>query len=307
INVSNNATINDYASLIASNGSHLNFNGAVNFNSANITTSLNNSSIVFKGAISLGGQFNLSNNSSLDFQGSSAITSNTAFNFYDNAFSQSPITFHQALDIKAPLSLGGNLLNPNNSSVLNLKNSQLVFGDQGSLNIANIDLLSDLNDNKNRVYNIIQADMNSNWYERISFFGMRINDGIYDAKNQTYSFTNPLNNALKITESFKNNQLSVTLSQIPGIKNTLYNIGSEIFNYQKVYNNANGVYSYSDDAQGVFYLTSNVKGYYNPNQSYQANGSNNTTKNNNLSSESSVISQTYNAQGNPISALHIYN
>ncbi|WP_120833041.1 vacuolating cytotoxin domain-containing protein [Helicobacter pylori] len=307
INVSNNATINDYASLIASNDSHLNFNGAVNFNSANITTSLSNSSIVFKGASFLGGQFNLSNNSSLDFQGSSAITSNTAFNFYDNAFSQSPITFHQALDIKAPLSLGGNLLNPNSSSVLNLKNSQLVFSDQGSLNIANIDLLSDLNDNKNRVYNIIQADMNSNWYERISFFGMRISDGIYDAKNQTYSFTNPLNNALKITESFKDNQLSVTLSQIPGIKNTLYNISSEIFNYQKVYNNANGVYSYSDDAEGVFYLTSNVKGYYNPNQSYQANGSNNTTKNNNLTSESSVISQTYNAQGNPISALHIYN
>ncbi|MGL2795148.1 vacuolating cytotoxin domain-containing protein [Helicobacter pylori] len=307
INVSNNATINDYASLIASNGSHLNFNGAVNFNSANITTSLSNSSIVFKGASSLGGQFNLSNNSSLDFQGSSAITSNTAFNFYDNAFSQSPITFHQALDIKAPLSLGGNLLNPNNNSVLNLKNSQLVFGNQGSLNIANIDLLSDLNDNKNRVYNIIQADMNNNWYERISFFGMRINDGIYDAKNQTYSFTNPLNNALKITESFKDNQLSVTLSQIPGIKNTLYNIGSEIFNYQKVYNNANGVYSYSDDTQGVFYLTSSVKGYYNPNQSYQASGSNNTTKNNNISSESSIISQTYNAQGNPISALHIYN
>ncbi len=307
INISNNATINDYASLIASNGSHLNFNGAVNFNSANITTSLNHSSIVFKGASSLGGQFNLSNHSSLDFQGSSAITSNTAFNFYDNAFSQSPITFHQALDVKAPLSLGGSLLNPNNSSVLDLKNSQLVFSDQGSLNIANIDLLSDLNDNKNRVYNIIQANMSSNWYERISFFGMRINDGIYDAKNQTYSFTNPLNNALKITESFKDNQLSVTLSQIPGIKNTLYNIGSEVFNYQKVYNNANGVYSYSDDAEGVFYLTSSVKGYYNPNQSYQANGSNNTTKNNNLSSESSVISQTYNAQGNPISALHIYN
>ncbi len=309
INVSNNATINDYASLIASNGSHLNFNGAVNFNSANITTSLNNSSIVFKGSVSLGGQFNLSNNSSLDFQGSSAITSNTVFNFYDNAFSQSPITFHQALDVKAPLSLGGNLLNPNNNSVLNLKNSQLVFSDQGSLNIANIDLLSDLNDNKNRVYNIIQADMdmNGNWYERINFFGMRINDGIYDAKNQTYSFTNPLNNALKITESFKDNQLSVTLSQIPGIKNTLYNIGSEIFNYQKVYNNANGVYSYSDDAQGVFYLTSSVKGYYNPNQSYQASGSNNTTKNNNISSESSVISQTYNVQGNPISALHVYN
>ncbi|GAA8036138.1 immunomodulatory autotransporter protein ImaA [Helicobacter pylori] len=307
INVSNNATINDYASLIVNDGSRLNFNGTTNFNSANITTSLNDSSIVFKGAISLGGQFNLNNNSSLDFQGSSTITSNTAFNFYDNAFSQSPITFHQALDIKAPLSLGGNLLTPNNSSVLNLKNSQLVFGDQGSLNIANIDLLSDLNDNKNRVYNIIQAGMNSNWYERISFFGMRINDGIYDAINQTYSFTNPLNNALKITESFKDNQLSVTLSQIPGIKNTLYNIGSEVFNYQKVYRNTNGVYSYSDDAEGVFYLTSNVKGYYNPNQSYQASGSNNTTKNNNLTSESSVISQTYNAQGNPISALHVYN
>ncbi|WP_231220735.1 vacuolating cytotoxin domain-containing protein [Helicobacter pylori] len=307
INVSNNATINDYASLIVNDDSRLNFNGTTNFNSANITTSLNNSSIVFKGAISLGGQFNLSNNSSLDFQGSSAITSNTAFNFYDNAFSQSPITFHQALDIKAPLSLGGNLLTPNNSSVLNLKNSQLVFSDQGSLSIANIDLLSDLNDNKNRVYNIIQAGMNRNWYERISFFGMRINDGVYDAINQTYSFTNPLNNALKITESFKDNQLSVTLSQIPGIKNTLYNIGSEVFNYQKVYNNANGVYSYSDDAEGVFYLTSNVKGYYNPNQSYQANGSNNTTKNNNLTSESSVISQTYNAQGNPINALHVYN
>ncbi|WRB57612.1 vacuolating cytotoxin domain-containing protein [Helicobacter pylori] len=307
INVSNNATINDYASLIVNDGSHLNFNGAINFNSENITTSLNDSSIVFKGAISLGGQFNLSNNSSLDFQGSSAITSNTAFNFYDNAFSQSPITFHQALDIKAPLSLGGNLLTPNNSSVLNLKNSQLVFSDQGSLNIANIDLLSDLNDNKNRVYNIIQAGMNSNWYERINFFGMRINDGVYNAINQTYSFTNPLNNALKITESFKDNQLSVTLSQIPGIKNTLYNIGSEVFNYQKVYNNANGVYSYSDDAEGVFYLTSNVKGYYSPNQSYQASGSNNTTKNNNLISDSSVISQTYNARGNPISALHVYN
>ncbi|GHP25436.1 toxin outer membrane protein [Helicobacter pylori] len=307
INISNNAAINDYASLIASNNAHINFNGTTNFNSANITTSLNHSSIVFKGAISLGGQFNLSNNSSLDFQGSSAITSNTAFNFYDSTFSQSPIIFHQTLDIKAPLSLGGNLLNPNNNSVLNLKNSQLVFSDQGSLNIANIDLLSDLNDNKNRVYNIIQAGMNNNWYERINFFGMRINDGVYDAINQTYSFTNPLNNALKITESFKDNQLSVTLSQIPGIKNTLYNIGSEVFNYQKVYNNANGVYSYSDDAKGVFYLTSNVKGYYSPNQSYQASGSNNTTKNNNLTSDSSIISQTYNAQGNPISALHVYN
>ncbi len=307
INVSNNATINDYASLIVNDSSRLNFNGTTNFNSENITTSLNHSSVVFKGAVSLGGQFNLSNNSSLEFQGSSAITSNTAFNFYDSAFSQSPITFHQTLDIKAPLSLGGNLLNPNNSSVLDLKNSQLVFSDQGSLNIANIDLLSDLNDNKNRVYNIIQASMNSNWYERINFFGMRINDGVYDAINQTYSFTNPLNNALKITESFKDNQLSVTLSQIPGIKNTLYNIGSEVFNYQKVYNNANGVYSYSDDAEGVFYLTSNVKGYYNPNQSYQASGSNNTIKNNNLTSDSSVISQTYNAQGNPISALHVYN
>ncbi|GAA8936733.1 immunomodulatory autotransporter protein ImaA [Helicobacter pylori] len=307
INVSNNATINDYASLIVNDGSRLNFNGTTNFNSANITTSLNHSSIAFKGAISLGGQFNLSNNSSLDFQGSSAITSNTAFNFYDSTFSQSPIIFHQTLDIKAPLSLGGNLLNPNNNSVLNLKNSQLVFSDQGSLNIANIDLLSDLNDNKNRVYNIIQAGMNNNWYERINFFGMRINDGVYDAINQTYSFTNPLNNALKITESFKDNQLSVTLSQIPGIKNTLYNIGSEVFNYQKVYNNANGVYSYSDDAKGVFYLTSNVKGYYSPNQSYQASGSNNTTKNNNLTSDSSIISQTYNAQGNPISVLHVYN
>lgn len=111
--------------------------------------------------------------------------------------------------------MGGNLLTPNNSDVLNLKNSQLVFSNQGSLNIANIDLLSDLNDNKNRVYNIIQAGMNHNWYERINFFSMHINDGVYDAINQTYSFTNTLNNALKITESFKDNQLSVTLSQIP--------------------------------------------------------------------------------------------
>ncbi len=307
INVSNNATINDFASLIVNNDSHLNFNGAVNFNSSNTTTSLNDSSIVFKGAVSLGGQFNLSNNSSLDFQNSSAITSSTAFNFYNNAFSQSPITFRQTLDIKAPLSLGGNLLNPNNSSVLNLKNSQLVFSDQGSLNIANIDLLSGVSDNKNRVYHIIQAGMSNNWYQYINFFGMRINDGVYDAINQTYSFTNPLNNALKITESFKDNQLSVTLSQIPGVKNTLYSIGSEIFNYQKVYNNANGVYSYSDDAQGVFYLTSNVKGYYDPNKSYQASGDNNTIINNDISSDSSVIAQTYNAQGNPIDALHIYN
>ncbi|EQD89263.1 vacuolating cytotoxin family protein [Helicobacter pylori SouthAfrica50] len=307
INVSNNATINDFASLIVNNDSHLNFNGAVNFNSSNTTTSLNDSSIVFKGAVSLGGQFNLSNNSSLDFQNSSAITSSTAFNFYNNAFSQSPITFRQTLDIKAPLSLGGNLLNPNNSSVLNLKNSQLVFSDQGSLNIANIDLLSGVSGNKNRVYHIIQAGMSDNWYQYINFFGMRINDGVYDAINQTYSFTNPLNNALKITESFKDNQLSVTLSQIPGVKNTLYSIGSEIFNYQKVYNNANGVYSYSDDAQGVFYLTSNVKGYYDPNKSYQASGDNNTIINNDINSDSSVIAQTYNAQGNPIDALHIYN
>ncbi len=307
INVSNNATINDFASLIVNNGSHLNFNGATNFNSSNITTSLNDSSIVFKGAISLGGQFNLSNNSSLDFQNSSVIATNTAFNLYNNAFSQSPITFRQTLDIKAPLSLGGNLLSPNNSSVLNLENSQLVFSDQGSLNIANIDLLSGVSGNKNRVYNIIQAGMSDNWYQYIHFFGIRINDGVYDAINQTYSFTNPLNNALKITESFKDNQLSVTLSQIPGVKNTLYSIGSEIFNYQKVYNNANGVYSYSDDAQGVFYLTSNVKGYYDPNKSYQASGNNNTIINNDINSDSSVIAQTYNAQGNPIDALHIYN
>ncbi|AFI05474.1 vacuolating cytotoxin domain-containing protein [Helicobacter cetorum] len=297
INVSSNATLNDKASLIVNNSSHINFNGETTFNSPELSVNLNNnSSIVFNKAVSLGGQFNFSNHSSLDFKNSGTIATNTAFNFYDNAFSnsQSPITFNQALNVHARLSLGGNLLNANNNqSVLNLGNSNLTFNNQGNLNIANIDLLSNLSDNKERVYSIVKANISNNtWYNHINFFGMQISDGVYDATNQTYSFTNPLNNALKITESFKNNQLSVTLSQIPGINNTLYNIAPEIFNYQKTYTNKNGVYSYSDNAQGTFYLTSNIKGYYYPSSNHAS---------------APTIPQTYNAQGNPIEALHIFN
>ncbi|WP_104748392.1 vacuolating cytotoxin domain-containing protein [Helicobacter cetorum] len=315
VDISGSAILNDKASLILDNGSQIHFNGTTNFDSANINVNLNdNSSIVFKGTTSLGGQFNFSNNSSLTFQGSSTIANNTAFNFYDKAFSnsQSPISFKQALNVNARLTLGGNLLSANNSqSVLSLGNNDFTFNNQGSLNIANIDLLSNLSDNKNRVYNILQANMSNdnNWYEHINFFGMDIASGVYDLKTQSYSFTNPLNSSLKITESLKNGQLSITLSQILGVKNTLYNIAPEIFNYKKTYANTNGVYSYSDNAQGTFYLTSNVKGYYHPNSTYQASGNDNTTKNNDISSntQGSVIPTTYNAQGNPINALHIYN
>ncbi|WP_043902805.1 vacuolating cytotoxin domain-containing protein [Helicobacter cetorum] len=315
VEISDSATLNDKVSLILDNGSQINFNGATNFDSDNINVDLNNdSSIVFKGATSLGGQFNFSNNSSLNFQNSSTIANNTAFNFYNNAFSnsQSPITFHQALNVKARLSLGGNLLNSNNHSVLNLNGNHFTFSQQGSLNIANIDLLSNLSDNENRVYNIIQANMsdNNNWYKHINFFGMDITHGVYDPKTQSYSFIDPLNSSLRITESLKDNQLSITLSQILGVKNTLYNIAPEIFNYHKVYQQENGTYSYSDNAQGTFYLTSNIKGYYHPNSTYQASGNGNTATNNDTNSknsQSAVVPQIYNAQGNPINALHIFN
>lgn len=55
INVFNNVMINDYVSLIVSNGFYFNFNGVVNFNLVNIIMSLNNSFIVFKGVVFLGG------------------------------------------------------------------------------------------------------------------------------------------------------------------------------------------------------------------------------------------------------------
>ncbi|MCQ2846997.1 vacuolating cytotoxin domain-containing protein [Helicobacter pylori] len=273
-------SLNASSKLSASNASFSN-NTTINLDdsvlSANNTSSLN-ANINFQGAsqANFGGNttidtasFNFDSASSLNFNN---LTANGALNF--NGYAPSLI--------KALMSVSG----------------QFVLGNNGDINLSDINIFDNIT--KSVTYNILNAQRGitgisgANGYEKILFYGMKIQNATYSDNNnvQTWSFINPLNSSQIIQESIKNGDLTIEVLNNPNsASNTIFNIAPELYNYQASKQNLTGYsYDYSDNQVGTYYLTSNIKGLFTPkgSQTPQAPG-------------------TYSPFNQPLNSLNIYN
>ncbi|WP_187884026.1 vacuolating cytotoxin domain-containing protein [Helicobacter pylori] len=295
----NQATLNLRAKNI-----HLNFQGASTFEN-NSTMNLAESSQASFNALSVEGEtnFNLNGSSLLNFNGNSVF--NAPVNFYANN-SQISFTHSATFNADASFDLGNNstlnfqsvLLNGalnllgNGGNVLSINASgNFSFGSQGILNLSYMNLFG--GDKKASVYDVLQAQnisglMGNNGYEKIRFYGIQIEKADYSFNNgvHSWSFTNPLNTTETITETLHNNRLKVQISQNGVSNNAMFNLAPSLYDYQQnPYDESSNSYNYTSDKAGTYYLSSSIKGF----------GKNNE------------IPGTYNAQNQPLRALHIYN
>ncbi len=258
---SNNTTINlDDSVLSASNASSLNAN--INFQGASQATFGGNTIIDTA-------SFNFDSASSLSFNN---LTANGALNFNGYAPSLS----------KALMSVSG----------------QFVLGDNGDINLSDINIFDNIT--KSVTYNILNAQKGitgisgANGYEKILFYGMKIQNATYSGNNniQTWSFINPLNSSQIIQESIKNGDLTIEVLNNPNsASNTIFNIAPELYNYQASKQNPTGYsYDYSDNQAGTYYLTSNIKGLFTP-----------------KGSQTPQTPGTYSPFNQPLNSLNIYN
>ncbi|MUU23588.1 vacuolating cytotoxin domain-containing protein [Helicobacter pylori] len=295
----NQATLNLRAKNI-----HLNFQGASTFEN-NSTVNLAESSQASFNAISVEGEtnFNLNGSSLLNFNGNSVF--NAPVNFYANnsqiSFTKlatfnssalfdlqnnSTLNFQSVL-LNSTLNLLGN---GGNNLAINAKGN-FSFGSQGILNLSYMNLFG--GDKKASVYDVLQAQniqglMGNNGYEKIRFYGIQIEKADYSFNNgvHSWSFTNPLNTTETITETLHNNRLKVQISQNGVSNNAMFNLAPSLYDYQQnPYDESSNSYNHTSDKTGTYYLSSNIKGF----------GKNNE------------IPGTYNAQNQPLRALHIYN
>ncbi|WQV43503.1 vacuolating cytotoxin domain-containing protein [Helicobacter pylori] len=295
----NQATLNLRAKNI-----HLNFQGASTFEN-NSTMNLAESSQASFNTLSVEGEtnFNLNGSSLLSFNGNSVF--NAPVNFYANN-SQISFTHSATFNADASFDLGNNstlnfqsvLLNGalnllgNGGNVLSINASgNFSFGSQGILNLSYMNLFG--GDKKASVYDVLQAQnisglMGNNGYEKIRFYGIQIEKADYSFNNgvHSWSFTNPLNTTETITEILHNNRLKVQISQNGVSNNAMFNLAPSLYDYQQnPYDESSNSYNYTSDKAGTYYLSSSIKGF----------GKNNE------------IPGTYNAQNQPLRALHIYN
>ncbi len=258
---SNNTTINlDDSVLSASNTSSLNAN--INFQGASQANFRGNTTID-------AASFNFDSASSLGFNN---LTANGALNFNGYALSLS----------KALMSVSG----------------QFVLGNNGDINLSDINILDNIT--KSVTYNILNAQKGitgisgANGYEKILFYGMKIQNATYSGNNniQTWSFINPLNSSQIIQESIKNGDLTIEVLNNPNsASNTIFNIAPELYNYQASKQNPTGYsYDYSDNQAGTYYLTSNIKGLFTP-----------------KGSQTPQTPGTYSPFNQPLNSLNIYN
>nr|WP_205351850.1 vacuolating cytotoxin domain-containing protein [Helicobacter pylori] len=258
---SNNTTINlDDSVLSASNASSLNAN--INFQGASQATFGGNTTIDTA-------SFNFDSTSSLSFNN---LTANGALNF--NGYAPS-LT-------KALMSVSG----------------QFVLGNNGDINLSDINIFDNIT--KSVTYNILNAQKGitgisgANGYEKILFYGMKIQNATYSDNNniQTWSFINPLNSSQIIQESIKNGDLTIEVLNNPNsASNTIFNIAPELYNYQASKQNPTGYsYDYSDNQAGTYYLTSNIKGLFTP-----------------KGSQTPQTPGTYSPFNQPLNSLNIYN
>ncbi len=308
LNANGTSTFNNQASLNIYNGSQatfnsLSFNGgtlSLNANSKlnasnasfsnNTTINLDNSVLNANNTSSLNANINFQGTSQADFGGNTTIDT-ASFNF-DSA---SSLNFN---NLTANGALNFNGYAPSLTKALMSVSGQFVLGNNGDINLSDINIFDNIT--KSVTYNILNAQKGitgisgANGYEKILFYGMKIQNATYSDNNniQTWSFINPLNSSQIIQESIKNGDLTIEVLNNPNsASNTIFNIAPELYNYQASNQNPTGYsYDYSDNQAGTYYLTSNIKGLFTPkgSQTPQAPG-------------------TYSPFNQPLNSLNIYN
>ncbi|RVY45339.1 toxin [Helicobacter pylori] len=308
LNANNTSAFNNQASLNIYNGSQATFSslffngGTLSLNASsklnasnasfsnNTTINLDDSVLSANNTSSLNANINFQGTSQADFGGNTTIDT-ASFNF-DSA---SSLSFN---NLTANGALNFNGYAPSLTKALMNVSGQFVLGNNGDINLSDINIFDNIT--KSVTYNILNAQKGitgisgANGYEKILFYGMKIQNATYSDNNniQTWSFINPLNSSQIIQESIKNGDLTIEVLNNPNsASNTIFNIAPELYNYQASKQNPTGYsYDYSDNQAGTYYLTSNVKGLFTPkgSQTPQAPG-------------------TYSPFNQPLNSLNIYN
>lgn len=308
LNANGASAFNNQASLNIYNGSQAAFNslffngGTLSLNASsklnassasfsnNTTINLDDSVLSANNTSSLNANINFQGASQADFGGNTTIDT-ASFNF-DSA---SSLNFN---NLTANGALNFNGYAPSLTKALMSVSGQFVLGNNGDINLSDINIFDNIT--KSVTYNILNAQKGitgisgANGYEKILFYGMKIQNATYSDSNniQTWSFINPLNSSQIIQESIKNGDLTIEVLNNPNsASNTIFNIAPELYNYQASKQNPTGYsYDYSDNQAGTYYLTSNIKGLFTPkgSQTPQAPG-------------------TYSPFNQPLSSLNIYN
>ncbi|MEJ8619667.1 vacuolating cytotoxin domain-containing protein [Helicobacter pylori] len=308
LNANGASAFNNQASLNIYNGSQATFNslffngGTLSLNASsklnassasfsnNTTINLDDSVLSANNTSSLNANINFQGASQADFGGNTTIDT-ASFNF-DSA---SSLSFN---NLTANGALNFNGYAPSLTKALMSVSGQFVLGNNGDINLSDINIFDNIT--KSVTYNILNAQKGitgisgANGYEKILFYGMKIQNATYSDNNniQTWSFINPLNSSQIIQESIKNGDLTIEVLNNPNsASNTIFNIAPELYNYQVSKQNPTGYsYDYSDNQVGTYYLTSNIKGLFTPkgSQTPQAPG-------------------TYSPFNQPLNSLNIYN
>nr|WP_187853423.1 vacuolating cytotoxin domain-containing protein [Helicobacter pylori] len=326
----NSLTLDNNSNLSLDNQSVLNANGASAFNNQASLNIYNGSQAAFNSLFFNGGTLSLNASSKLNASNAS-FSNNTTINLDDSVLSAnntSSLNANINFQGASQANFGGNTtidtasFNFDSASSLNFNNltangalnfngyapsltkalmsvsGQFVLGDNGDINLSDINIFDNIT--KSVTYNILNAQKGitgisgANGYEKILFYGMKIQNATYSNNNntQTWSFINPLNSSQIIQESIKNGDLTIEVLNNPNsASNTIFNIAPELYNYQASKQNPTGYsYDYSDNQAGTYYLTSNIKGLFTPkgSQTPQAPG-------------------TYSPFNQPLNSLNIYN
>ncbi|WQS42435.1 vacuolating cytotoxin domain-containing protein [Helicobacter pylori] len=308
LNASGTSAFNNQASLNIYNGSQatfsslffnggtlsLNANSKLNASNAsfsnNTTINLDDSVLSANNTSSLNANINFQGASQADFGGNTTIDT-ASFNF-DSA---SSLNFN---NLTANGALNFNGYAPSLTKALMSVSGQFVLGNNGDINLSDINIFDNIT--KSVTYNILNAQKGitgisgANGYEKILFYGMKIQNATYSDNNnvQTWSFINPLNSSQIIQESIKNGDLTIEVLNNPNsASNTIFNIAPELYNYQASKQNPTGYsYDYSDNQAGTYYLTSNIKGLFTP-----------------KGSQTPQTPGTYSPFNQPLNSLNIYN
>ncbi|GAA8080754.1 vacuolating cytotoxin domain-containing protein [Helicobacter pylori] len=308
LNANGTSAFNNQASLNIYNGSQAAFNslffngGTLSLNASsklnassasfsnNTTINLDDSVLSASNASSLNANINFQGASQADFGGNTTIDT-ASFNFD----STSSLSFN---NLTANGALNFNGYAPSLAKVLMSVSGQFVLGNNGDINLSDINIFDNIT--KSVTYNILNAQKGitgisgANGYEKILFYGMKIQNATYSDNNniQTWSFINPLNSSQIIQESIKNGDLTIEVLNNPNsASNTIFNIAPELYNYQVSKQNPTGYsYDYSDNQAGTYYLTSNIKGLFTP-----------------KGSQTPQTPGTYSPFNQPLNSLNIYN
>ncbi|GHQ78882.1 toxin outer membrane protein [Helicobacter pylori] len=326
----NSLTLDNNSNLSLDNQSVLNANGASAFNNQASLNIYNGSQATFKSLFFNGGTLSLNASSKLNAS-SASFSNNTTINLDDsvlNANNTSSLNVNINFQGASQADFGGNTtvdtasFNFDSASSLSFNNltangalnfngyapsltkalmsvsGQFVLGNNGDINLSDINIFDNIT--KSVTYNILNAQKGitgisgANGYEKILFYGMKIQNATYSDNNniQTWSFINPLNSSQIIQESVKNGDLTIEILNNPNsASNTIFNIAPELYNYQASKQNPTGYsYDYSDNQAGTYYLTSNIKGLFTP-----------------KGSQTPQTPGTYSPFNQPLNSLNIYN